>query len=43
MKEAALAGLRAVLGLLGGALGKLFCCLMMIAVFVANVIWRSGS
>jgi uncharacterized protein YqgC (DUF456 family) len=42
-KEASLAGVGAVLGLLGGALGKLLCCLVMIAVFVVNVIWRSGS
>ena len=43
LKEAALAGVGAMLGLLGGALGKLVCCLMMIAIFGVNVVWRSGS
>jgi uncharacterized protein YqgC (DUF456 family) len=43
LKEASLAGVGAMLGLLGGALGKLICCLVMIAIFAANVIWRSGS
>jgi uncharacterized protein YqgC (DUF456 family) len=43
LKEAALAGVGAMLGLLGGALGKLLCCLVMIAIFAVNVIWRSGS
>ncbi|MEO8428592.1 MAG: DUF456 domain-containing protein [Verrucomicrobiota bacterium] len=43
LKDASLAGVGAVLGLLGGALGKLLCCLMMITAFAVNVIWRSGS
>jgi uncharacterized protein len=41
LKESSRAGLGATLGLLAGALGKLFCCLAMMSLFAANVIWRS--
>jgi uncharacterized protein YqgC (DUF456 family) len=39
--ESARAGLGASLGLLAGAAGKLFFCLLMMALFTANVIHRS--
>jgi len=39
--ESARAGLGASLGLLAGAAGKLFFCLLMMALFTANVIYRS--
>lgn len=41
LKESARAGLGAMFGLVGGAVGKLFCSLLMIALFAANVIYRS--
>ena len=41
MKEASLAGVGATLGLLAGALGKLACCIAMMTLFAANVIYRS--
>jgi uncharacterized protein YqgC (DUF456 family) len=41
MKEASLAGVGATLGLLAGVLGKLLCCFAMMALFTANVIYRS--
>lgn len=41
LKDASWAGLGAVLGLLAGAVGKFFCCIAMIVLFTANVIWRS--
>jgi hypothetical protein len=40
-KESSRAGLGALLGLLAGALGKLACCLAMMGLFTANVIYRS--
>lgn len=40
-KPATKAGLGATLGLFAGAIGKIFCCLAMITLFAANVIWRS--
>jgi hypothetical protein len=40
LKSASKAGLGATLGLLAGALGKLACCVAMIALFAANVIYR---
>jgi uncharacterized protein YqgC (DUF456 family) len=40
-KEAARAGLGAVIGLFVGALGKLACCVAMMGLFTANVILRS--
>jgi uncharacterized protein YqgC (DUF456 family) len=39
-KEASRAGVGATLGLLAGAIGKLACCLAMVGVFTANVIYR---
>jgi uncharacterized protein YqgC (DUF456 family) len=42
LKEASRAGLGAMLGLLGGAVGKFFCCIAMIGLFTISVIWRSG-
>jgi uncharacterized protein YqgC (DUF456 family) len=41
LKEASLAGVGATLGLLAGALGKLFCCIAMMLLFTVNVILRS--
>lgn len=41
-KEAARAGVGAMLGLLVGALGKLACCVAMMILFAVNVILRSG-
>jgi len=43
LKESSRAGLGATLGLLAGALGKAFCCLAMITLFAADVIYRSLS
>jgi uncharacterized protein YqgC (DUF456 family) len=40
-KESMWAGVGATLGLFAGALGKLGCCVLMMALFTANVIWRS--
>lgn len=40
-KESSRAGLGATLGLLAGALGKVLCCLAMMCLFAANVIYRS--
>jgi uncharacterized protein len=41
--EAARAGMGAVLGLLAGAIGKLACCVAMMALFTFSVISRSGE
>jgi uncharacterized protein len=41
--DAARAGTGALLGLFLGAAGKLACCLAMIALFVGNVLARSGT
>jgi uncharacterized protein YqgC (DUF456 family) len=41
VKAASLAGAGATLGLLAGALGKLACCVAMMALFAANVIYRT--
>jgi uncharacterized protein len=41
MKDASLAGVGATLGLLAGVLGKLACCVAMMGLFTANVIYRS--
>lgn len=40
-KPATKAGLGATLGLLAGAIGKIVCCLAMMLLFAANVIWRA--
>jgi uncharacterized protein YqgC (DUF456 family) len=40
-KESSRAGAGATLGLLAGALGKVFCCLAMMALFTGDVIYRS--
>ena len=40
-KEAARAGLGAVLGLFAGALGKLACCAAMMGLFAFNVVAQS--
>ena len=40
-KEAARAGLGAVIGLLVGAVGKLACCVAMMGLFAFNVIYQS--
>lgn len=40
-KDSSRAGLGATLGLLAGALGKLFCCLAMMGAFAVNVIYRT--
>ncbi len=42
-KDAARAGLGAMLGLFVGALGKLACCVAMMILFAVNVIYRSGA
>jgi uncharacterized protein len=42
-KEATKAGVGATLGLLAGALGKLACCVAMVLLFTANVVYRSWS
>jgi hypothetical protein len=41
LRPASRAGAGAVFGLLAGAMGKLACCVAMIALFVVNVAWRS--
>jgi uncharacterized protein YqgC (DUF456 family) len=41
--EAGKAGLGATLGLLGGAVAKFACCVMMIGLFTTNVLYRSFS
>ena len=43
IRGASKAGIGATLGLLAGAVGKLACCVAMIALFSFNVIYRSGS
>jgi uncharacterized protein YqgC (DUF456 family) len=40
-KPAMKAGLGATLGLFAGAIGKFVCCVSMMALFTANVLWRS--
>ena len=40
-KPATKAGAGATLGLLAGAIGKIFCCIAMMVLFVVNVLWRS--
>jgi uncharacterized protein YqgC (DUF456 family) len=40
-KESSRAGLGATLGLLAGAIGKVACCVAMMALFIVNVIYRS--
>jgi len=40
-KAASKAGVGATLGLLAGAIGKLACCVAMMALFTVNVIYRS--
>ncbi len=40
-KEASKAGVGATIGLLAGAIGKLACCVAMMLLFTANVIYRS--
>jgi hypothetical protein len=40
-REASRAGVGATLGLLAGTLGKLACCVAMMALFTMNVIYRS--
>jgi len=40
-KAASRAGVGATLGLLAGAIGKLACCVAMMALFMVNVIYRS--
>jgi hypothetical protein len=40
-KESSRAGLGATIGLLAGVLGKLACCMAMMGLFAANVIYRS--
>jgi hypothetical protein len=42
-REASRAGIGATLGLLAGTIGKLFCCLVMMGLFTANVVYRSWS
>src|SRR5688572_27490640 len=42
-KAASKAGVGATLGLLAGAIGKFACCLAMMTLFAANVIFRSLS
>jgi len=42
IKGASKAGLGATLGLLAGAIGKVACCIAMMALFAINVIYRSG-
>ena len=42
LNESSRAGLGAVLGLLAGAVGKLACGIGMTALFVVNVVYRSG-
>jgi uncharacterized protein YqgC (DUF456 family) len=40
-RQAGRAGFGAFLGMLGGAVGKVACCLAMIGLFAADVVWRS--
>ncbi len=40
-KDSSRAGVGATLGLLAGAIGKLLCCLAMMGLFAADVIYRS--
>jgi uncharacterized protein len=40
-KESSRAGLGATIGLLAGVIGKLVCCVAMMALFTGNVIYRS--
>jgi uncharacterized protein YqgC (DUF456 family) len=40
-KESSRAGVGAMIGLLAGAIGKVACCIAMMAVFTVNVIYRS--
>jgi hypothetical protein len=42
-RQASRAGIGATLGLLAGTIGKLFCCLVMMGLFTANVVYRSWS
>lgn len=42
-REASRAGLGATLGLFAGAVGKVACCVAMIAVFLTSVLWRAWS
>ena len=42
-REAGKAGLGATLGLLAGSVGKVACCLAMIAIFTLQVLWRTRS
>lgn len=41
VKQASMAGVGATLGLLAGVLGKLLCCVAMMLLFTADVIYRS--
>jgi uncharacterized protein len=41
--DASRAGAGALIGLLAGAVGKLACCVVMIALFTVNVMGRSGA
>ena len=41
LKESSRAGVGATLGLLAGTLGKLACCLAMMFLFTADIIWRA--
>jgi uncharacterized protein YqgC (DUF456 family) len=40
-RESSRAGVGATLGLLASALGRVFCCLAMMTLFTADVIYRS--
>ena len=40
-RESSRAGIGATLGLLAGSLGKVFCCLAMMGLFTADVLYRS--
>jgi uncharacterized protein YqgC (DUF456 family) len=40
-KPSAKAGVGATLGLFAGAVGKLFCCFSMLALFVVGVLWNT--
>ena len=40
-KESSRAGLGATIGLLAGAIGKVACCVAMMALFTVNVVYRS--
>jgi uncharacterized protein len=41
VKESSRAGLGATIGLLAGAIGKVACCVVMMALFAVNVIYRA--